>query len=239
MPAGWEPDTAVLGSQWAVLDPDVAAAALSLAEAELWALSGRRFGVWTVELAPYLPARRPWYGVDAYTAAPWGGYTFDAAAGTARAWGAEVAGNRAFRLPGPVVSVAQVHLDGAVMDPAHWVRDPDGRLVWAAPATVGPGWPVAQDVYAPRWTVTYTRGTPVPAAGRVALARYAMELAKGMGAAPADRIPGRARDVTRAGTSLSLAAPEDVANAGLTGVPLVDAWLRAVNPHRLTSRPDY
>jgi hypothetical protein len=231
-PAGWEPNTAVLGSQWAALDPAVADAAVTLAAEELWALSGRRFGTWTVTLAPYLPVRAP-----CSAGGPWGGYALNAAAGTATPWGVAATRSTVFRLPGPVVAVTEVRLAGAVMDPAHWKADPDGRLVWTAPAELGAGWPVGQDVYAepPAWTVTYTRGIPVPDAGKVALARYAHEIAKGMAAAPGDRLPGRARDITRAGTNITMVAPEDPANAGLTGIPLVDSWLRAVNPHRLSS----
>jgi hypothetical protein len=166
LPAGWAPDVESLGPSWEALPPDVQQRALQIAVHTLWALSGRRFGTRTVTLAPYLrPARRSW--VDSGRPA---GIAVNAAAGYAvgGACGGSVA--RILQLPGPVVSVEQVLLDGEPF--TDWVLDPDGTLV----RTDGSAWPVGQDVYAPRWIVRYVKGEAVPYAGNVAVARYALTL---------------------------------------------------------------
>lgn len=222
LPNGWAPSTDLLGPSWEALPTDVRAVAEQVAVRTLWALSGRRFGTLDVTLAPFIPRPR----VDWYTGHR-AGVALNAGSGMAVSGYCTPA--RAFRLPGPVVGVAQVVVDAEVLDDAAWHLDPDGTLV----RTDGGGWPVAQDVYSPRWAVRYTRGIAPGVDGNLAAARYALELGRGMVADPKCKLPSRARDVTRQGVSVTLAAPEDLADAGYTGVPPVDAWLRTVNPDGL------
>jgi hypothetical protein len=220
LPAGWAPDVESLGPSWEALPPDVQQRALQIAVHTLWALSGRRFGTRTVTLAPYLrPARRSW--VDSGRPA---GIAVNAAAGYAvgGACGGSVA--RILQLPGPVVSVEQVLLDGEPF--TDWVLDPDGTLV----RTDGSAWPVGQDVYAPRWIVRYVKGEAVPYAGNVAVARYALELAKAMTTPATCKLPTKTRDIVRQGVAVTLSDPKELAENGWTGMPSVDAWLRTVNP---------
>lgn len=224
LPAGWAPSTEVLGAQWAVYDPDVQQVALQWSVQTLWALSGRQFGVQDVTVAPWVPTGRP--GVPLPP-----GRVLSAGAGFAPYRPGATGPARVVRLPGPVLAVAAVVIDAAVV--TDWVLDPDGTLV----RTGGGAWPVAQDVYDPRWTVRYTRGRVVPAAGNLAAARYAVELAKGLSAAPVNKMQGRVRDVGRSAMAVTPQDATDPANAGLTGVPLVDDWLRAVNPDRRASGP--
>lgn len=223
LPAGWSPNTDVLGASWSALPVDVRDTALQVAVRTLWALSGRRFGTAEITLAPFIaPPRTSWYDTQRV------GLALNSAAGIA-VGGCGTA--RAFRLPGPAVAVAEVVLDGQVLDVAAWTLDPDGTLV----RVDGAGWPIAQDVYAPRWIVRYTKGLVPDAAANEAAGRYALELARGMTADPKCKLPARTRDVARQGISLSLATPEELADSGGTGIPRVDAWLRTVNPHRLTA----
>lgn len=222
LPSGWAPSVDALGAQWTDLPAGVREAALQASVRTLWALSGRRLGTVELTLAPYLPPpRRGWY--DSHRA-PIG---LNAAAGLATS--GACGGARVARLPGPVVAVSQVVVDGAVLPEAAWTRDPDGALV----RTDGQGWPVGQDVYAPRFIVRYVRGIVADAAANDAAAHYALELARGATADPKCKLPARVRDVTRQGISLSLATPEDLAESGGTGIVRVDAWLRAVNPDQM------
>jgi hypothetical protein len=221
LPAGWDPAVEALGTSWSVLPVEVRNRALEVAVRALWALSGRRFGTVELTLAPYLPPPRvDWY--DGHRA----GLGLNAAAGYAAGGAAGCAPARAFRLPGPVVAVAEVVVDAVVLGPSAWHLDPDDTLV----RVDGGGWPVGQDVYVPRWVVRYVRGIPADVQANTAAARYALELARGLTADPKCKLPARTRSITRQGISLELAAPEDLSEGGLTGVGPVDAWLRAVNP---------
>lgn len=225
LPAGWAPSVDALGASWTGLPEATRLVAVQVAVRTLWALSGRRFGTVDLTLAPYIaPPRRGWYdghrrGLGLHAGA---GHVLGGA-------GAACDPGRAFRLPGPVVSVAQVVLDAVVLGDGAWTLDPDGTLV----RTDGGAWPVAQDVYAPRWAVRYVKGIVAPPEANAAAARYALELARGLAADPKCKLPARTRDVTRQGISLSLATPEELAESGFTGVGPVDAWLRAVNPDGL------
>lgn len=244
LPSGWSPSTEVLGDQWAALDPVVAAAALRWSVEVLWKLSGRQFSTTEVTLAPYLsPPGRGWYdrtrrGLLSSVAGGgvqvggFGGYGDSYADGGFGGFGC---GGRnpfvGFRLPGGYVAgVAQVIIDGAVLtEGLDWHLDPDGTLV----RVDGQAWPVAQNVYAPRWLVRYTRGLPAPDDANQAAARYALEVARAAVADPRCALPARTRDIVRHGIKTTLVAPETLTDAGLTGVDAVDAWLRAVNPDRL------
>jgi hypothetical protein len=225
LPAGWDPAVEALGTSWSALPVEVRNRALEVAVRALWALSGRRFGTVELTLAPYIPPPRTgWY--DGHRR----GLGLNSAGGYA-AGGPGVCGPaRVFRLPGPVVSVAEVVVDAVVLDPSAWNLDPDGALV----RVDGGGWPVAQDVYVPRWAVRYVRGILADAAANTAAARYALELARGATADPKCKLPARTRTVTRQGISLDLATPEELSEGGLTGVGPVDAWLRSVNPAGLS-----
>jgi hypothetical protein len=224
--AGWAPDTSAAGGQWDSLPETVRELAARLAVSTLWALSGRQFGTVDVTLAPYLaPVAVDRYGVG--RSLP-GGLRLNSAAGYATGGYGACFPARAFRLPGPVDSVTEVVISGEVLPASSWVCDPDGTLV----RTDGSSWPVAQDVYAPVWTVRYVRGTPAPPDANLAAGLYAFELARGMTGDPACKLPSRTRDVTRQGISLTLLTPEDLAKGGGTGIKQVDDWLRSVNPGR-------
>jgi hypothetical protein len=216
---GWNPTTGVLGTAWSDLPEDVRESATKLAAHTLWSLSGRQFGTREIVLAPYLrPAGVGWYEGHQVRVAT------NAADQVAVNDGCR--GRSAVHLPGPVHEVHEVVLYGEVLPAEEWLLDPDGTLV----RTVG-SWPVGQDVYRPVWTVRYTRGVPAPAEANLAVARYALEIARGIVADPACKLPSRVRDLTRQGISMSF---EDPDKPGLTGFGPVDSWLRTVNPGGLT-----
>lgn len=233
LPAGWSPNTDLFGDQWASLPEPIRTAALRWSVELLWKLSGRQFGTTEITLAPYigLPHRGYYdHGRAGLLSSAPGGVRVGFGGGVSSGFGGGACSSqRAFHLPGPVVGVTEVVLDGQVMDETAWHLDPNGVLV----RTDGDGWPVAQDVYVPRWVVRYTRGIPAPDDANQAAGRYALELARAGAADPKCKLPARVRDVTRQGISLSLAAPEELSNAGLTGIDQVDVWLRSVNPDHL------
>jgi hypothetical protein len=223
LPDGWAPNTDLFGAQWDALPVDVQGAALTQAVVLLWALTGRQLGTRRIKLAPYVPWPRQsnWpshSGFGLSTVA--GGVAFGPLSGLG------CSAFTAFRLPGRPVEVLHVWVDDVELPDTAWVLDPDGTLV----RTDGSTWRLAQNVYRPVWVVEYVEGAVVDAAGNAAAGRLALEIGKALVADPACRLNPRTRDIVRGSTSLTLADPTDVANAGLTGVPPVDRWIRAVNP---------
>lgn len=227
-------------SGWAEMSPELRTRAEQWATEMLWMLSGRQFGACPVTVRPCQAcAQLTWqtYGVIwEGGGGSWVPYLRDGV------WSnCGCVGSHACRpasevyLPGPVAGVSEVRVDGAVVDPAAYRVD-DG--VWLV-RTDGGEWPQTQNLSLPAgafdtFTVTYLRGTPVPAAGRIAAGALAWEFAQAC-AGSACRLPAQAQSIIRQGVEMQLVA-EDSADM-LTGVSEADQWIRAVNPGRLRQRP--
>lgn len=220
---GWEPDAAAAGPGWEEATPEQRAAAQRWSVSVLWALSGRRFALHEHRIAPYIAPRQP----NAYAQRN-RGLRVNYRAGLASS-GSCV--ERVVRL-GSVVSVDQVQVDGVVLDSGSWTLDPDGTLV----RTDGAGWPVGQDVYAPRWLVDAVLGQRIPAAGNLAAGRYAGELLRASLGRPCS-LPAGARSITRPGLTIELPDVAQLTEDGRTGNGEVDRWLASVNPEGLAEGP--
>jgi len=224
---GWSPDTSVAGAGWGDLSTEVQDAALQWSVSVLWALSGRQFELHAHRVAPYIAPRQP----SAYAERTRGlGLGVNYRAGYARQ--SVGCSTRAFRAPWPVHAVTQVQLDGVTLDPTDWHLDPDGTLV----RTDGAGWPIGQDVFAPRWLVDYVIGIEPSAGANAAAGRYAGEFARAFKGA-ACNLPVRARSIARTGLTIELPDPAELTENGRTGSPQVDAWLASVNPGGLAEGP--
>jgi hypothetical protein len=139
-------------------------------------------------------------------------------------------------LPGPVATIAEVRVDGIIIDPGSYRVDNGSILV----RTDGECWPECQDLnlsgpdQESTFFVTYERGEPVPLGGELAAGILACSFAKdcqtGCG------LPGNLSSLSRQGVEISFVDVTSQIGAGLTGVPQVDTWLRAVNPGRRTQR---
>lgn len=139
-------------------------------------------------------------------------------------------------LPGPVVSVTEVREDGVVLDPSAY-RIRNGRWLMR----IGGSWPQEQDLEAAdnapgAFVVTYRKGIPLPKAGQYAAGDLACEILRGISGG-ACALPARAVSVARQGVDIQLLDPAQYLDAGLTGIPSVDAFIKAVNPGRARSRP--
>lgn len=235
-PRDWPLDTGGCAG-WDQIDEAVRVRAGAVAAELVWMLSGRRFGltVSTVRpcrrhcrdgydfwrLQPYPPSLA--YGL---LATSWCGCTRSGCSCTAAL--CEVG------LVGPVHEVTAVSVDGnAVPDTAYVVHDHrwlvrvDGRC-----------WPRCQDLTAGpdevgAFAVTYRRGVPVPVGGQWAAGQLACEIAKAMLNDKECRLPRRVQSVVRQGVQRTFLDPAQLAKDGMTGLPEVDQWLAAVNPHRL------
>ena len=213
----------------------------------LFALSGRRIGPCPVTVRPCRRAcleSAPFISFQTRTGTgPWIPYI-----GTDGLWrNASVCGCQSdcscgelceVLLEGPVYDVTEVNIGGQVLAPEQYRVDAPGRLV-----RVGGGcWPSCQDMAAPpgdpdTFTVTYRIGLPVDEAAIAAVSELTCHLLKGCGGNGTCGC-NSSRNFTRyvrQGVELEMPDPQVIYSQGRTGLPLVDAWLMAVNPNRLES----
>lgn len=144
----------------------------------------------------------------------------------------------------PLVAVSQVKLDGVVLDSGRYRVD-DYRYLVRLPDADGtnPGWPTAQrldlgDDQQDTWSVTFSWGLDPPTMGVKAAAVLACELALACDPENADncRLPKSVTSVTREGVTLAMTDLGSLLSENRTGIPEVDLFLRASNPHRLRRR---
>lgn len=144
------------------------------------------------------------------------------------------------RLPGPVNSVLEVRIDGALIPADQYTlnrRKGYADLIRHG-GTSGPCWPTCQNLELPEtapgtFSVLYLRGQAVPAAGMRALGSLAGEIYKQCTGAKNCRLPERIKTVTREGVTYDMFDPGDWLREGLTGLVDVDTWIDSVNPNRL------
>lgn len=205
----------------------------------LYRLTGSVFGVTTETVRPCFrsPDRSSTYrGQSGSPAAWWPGLisgTWNSGACGCRdadcACGADLS---RFQLPGPVVSVEKITIDGAELDAtAYGIQD--NRWIVRLD---GGAWPQDQDLTAGpdedgSFIVTYRRGIPVPVDGQIAAGALACDIANAeLGNSCA--IPDRASSVSRQGINIELLDPAEYFENGLTGISAVDRWILTVNPGR-------
>lgn len=149
-------------------------------------------------------------------------------------------------LPGPVQEIVEVKLNGIVIDPSEYRVDNYSKLVHLTTDN-NACWPKCQDLSKPdsadnTFSVKYRVGKPVPEGGRWAAGKLACELAKACLPGTGDcLLPDNVKTISREGVTMEL-GPFIIGGAdgkiefGRTGVPEVDMWLMAVNPHKVRSR---
>jgi hypothetical protein len=99
---------------------------------------------------------------------------------------------------------------------------------WLA-RTDGCGWPVCHE----RAVVTYAYGIDPPDAGRLACVELAVEFGRSSSEDPDQpcRLPQRVQSVTRQGITFETLDNMEFLDAGLTGLYLCDAFIKAANPY--------
>lgn len=132
------------------------------------------------------------------------------------------------RLPDVVLSVDEVLIDGAVLDPSNYrldanrfLRRLDGNL-----------WPICQDLREDTtqpgtWEITWTAGRTVPTGGQIAAGVLAVELAKAACNDTTCALPKRIQSITRQGIAIVMDDFKDLDHGG-TGIWLIDSWISSV-----------
>lgn len=235
----------------------IKARAESLAAGILWRLTGLQFGCCELTVRPCKPRTcdpltltqviywdqrgfgRYNLGVMSYFPTLIDGAIFNIACGcpinccTCR-------GSCEVRLPGPICSVTNVSVDGVTVPAANWtvydnstltfITDPLNPLIDHCPPCQNYDLPLGQPG---TWSVTYSVGTPVPDELNFAAGLYACQIALGMIGDKACTLPSRVQSVTRQGVTESFWDPMLLATEGLTGLPLVDEIIKALNPYNM------
>lgn len=138
---------------------------------------------------------------------------------------------------GPIIDVTEVTVDGVVLAASAYRVD-DGRVLRRVDGRTFPCCQNLNDDTTATGTfeVVYEWGAAPPADAAVMAGLYACELVQAIFGTDDDcarcRLPRNAQTVSRQGVGIVLADPTALANEGLTGLPEIDAWLRAVNPDR-------
>lgn len=216
----------------------------------LWNVSNRIFGLCEVTARPcqtdcqgrvgssfWGRGPYPWQGqVDAGSWVPLliAGKWYNMGCGCAGTCTCSAEGPSALRLPGPVVSVEEVWIDGEQLPPSAY-RVMYGRILVRADGTA---WPKCQNLLGDPLTdqdtfaVVYKRGIDVPMGGRLAAGLLACELAKSYCRDDSCQLPQRIQTVTREGVTVTLMDNFQDLKDGGTGIWAIDNWVTSVNRPR-------
>jgi hypothetical protein len=221
----WPVDRSCLPAVDAPIDIAKQTYAEELAIHTLWSLSGRQFGVCPVIMRP----------CQEFTPVLMNGISW-------RYVGCGCAGLCDWRAPSvvhlisagfPIQAVTEVKIGAAVLDASQYTLE--GDLLYRAGNAAWPSQnlalPLGQDG---TWSVTYTRGNPVPAGVGVLVGLLTKEYISACSGGRC-KLPRRVRSVSRQGVTMDMVDPTDIYATGKTGLPEIDLWLSAVNPHRLTA----
>lgn len=207
-------------------------AAIDTAVMVLWRLTGMHYGMQRLVARP---CPRVQDTVNDYGLLGSGHVTPVLSGGTwfnvGCAGGCQSDGPGSVHLPGPVYLVESVGVGSGdeVIHPSSYYVEGD-RLIRAH----GEAWPT-QDLQRPlgepgTWRVTYLRGVGAPAGAGAIVASLAGELYKAVVDPGKCRLPKGWQTVQRQGITVQRMDASELLNAGRTGLPDVDLWVKALNP---------
>lgn len=244
----WDIDTSCC-PDWATFDPDVQERAAEWATGILDALTGHQFAQCPIKLRP-CGTRCGWPG--GYLTYP---VSAPASSGAGRPWMTPYVDNGVWRnctcaggcscratceahMPFHIAAIEEILVDGLLLDPTAYRIDNGNIIV----RTDGECFPECQDMDLAdteegTWSVTLRPGRPLPRIGALAAGELACEYARGCSGAEGCKLPEQLISMSRNGVQVQVADPQLLLDAGLTGLPNVDLFIRAVNPAKLRARP--
>jgi hypothetical protein len=136
----------------------------------------------------------------------------------------------------PVYAITQVKVDGVVVAPANYRVDESTRLV-RIDENAWPTWQniATDDTVVGSFSVTYIIGLGIPTLLEQMAGTLALEIARGICGSTLCRLPSRATEIIRQGTTVMLSDPEWLMENGRTGIPEVDLAIGAYNPAGIRS----
>ena len=218
---------------------EIATAAAQLASSVLYEMTGRKFPGVASRLVrpaarmrmigpppdPRVTAQTIYQSVPPGWHESWGYYDNDDPN--------DIAGRRQITLGFyPLVSITEVKINGVVVDSSTYRIDEGKWLV----RTDGNLWPMRQDWWRDddetrTWSVEFTAGKQPPIEARTVTAIYACELARSMCDLDC-KLPARTQSISRQGVSQVVFDPLDLITDGMVGIPIVDTYVKSVNPYR-------
>lgn len=210
-------------------------AAAQLAVDVMFYLSARQYGLFETVVRP-CPVRQSTVGYG-----PVGAYLLSWEGNNWVNWpcgctgGCSLSGPRVVHLRGPVNSIVEVKIAGAVLDPSEYVLE--GNLLYRK----GGPWP-GQDRGRPAgeantWTVTYLWGYAVPEELAVLTGLLAREFLDSFDNEGRCRLPRTVTTTSRQGVTYRVYDPAAIYGNGKTGIPEIDLWLAGVNPNHIMAAP--
>lgn len=248
-PCDWPLDTTCC-PEWVTFSPAVQVNATAWATQILDALTGRRFSQCAVNYRPCGPTCNTTFG---YITWPVGSPT---TTGGGMPWMIPYIDSGVWRnctcggacscrarcevpFPGPVADVVEVRIDGIVLTPTAYRMD----IYKGVPTLVrtdGECWPKCQDLNLDAdaigsFNIVYRPGELLPSAGRMAAGMLACEFAKNCSGQDC-ALPQQLASMSRNGIEVQVMDPSTFLENGLTGIAMVDLWVRSVNPFRRPAR---
>lgn len=219
-------------------ESDYAYDAVKTASYLLWAMSGRKFSGQTTVTERYVSAYDPYLrsGGSRYNFYPVliGGHVENIPVGSI-----DRNSHHDFQGDG-TSSYNRLRLRGRKVVRVHNLRDQNGNIIdpdtyYLADHSTIYGTPNA------KWSpsnveVTYTYGSPPPAAGRAAARILATELVKLYEGDDTCALPQRVTSVSRQGVSYTILDNQDFIDELKTGLYAVDIFLKTVNPDKARAR---
>lgn len=240
-PCAWDVQASICCADWASYSDALKTQAIRYGTFVMWAATGRQFDA--CELTVY-PCGRDgygeggawgyWWNDGVFIPYIWNGQWFNAVCGCGGIGCLSCRPRCAAYLPGPVLSVSEVIVDGeTISEDEYRVYDQQ----WLTRVGEHDCWPACQDYNAEtlKFQVTYTRGTEVPQIVLDQAAVIACEYAKAcLGQECA--LPSRVVNIARQGVTVSLQDIDALLRDGFTGITTVDQVIRQFNPGLLKGR---
>jgi hypothetical protein len=131
-----------------------------------------------------------------------------------------------------LVTISQVKVDGVALVAGVDYRVDDYRYLVRLG---GSSWPHCQNVLLAdtepnTWSVIVSGGMAPPVGGQLAAGALAGELIGALVNPSATQLPPRTQTVVRQNLTLGLHDPAELFDNNLTGIPLVDLWVKSCNP---------
>lgn len=135
---------------------------------------------------------------------------------------------------------SRIKLRGRPVTKIHSVRTRDGRILSEGSYYLVDHSTLQAAAGVP-WTpcnveITYTYGSPIPAAGKMAARTLAIEFAKLWAGDEDCALPQRVTSISRQGVSYTLLDSQDFIDDMRTGLYAVDLFLKSVNPDKARAR---
>jgi hypothetical protein len=146
-------------------------------------------------------------------------------------------------LQGPVRRINTILVDGSPLGPTDYTLYDGRRLIRNVDASgqqTG-AWPWNQQLQLPltepgTWSIDYDWGKPPPDAGKAACVELSIEVARALSGDDQARLPSRVLSVATEGLTVAVGDALTFIREDLTGLPIVDLFLRVYNKGNLRRR---